>query len=121
MGCFAAEFGFFDGEAAGKICAGKREGDDVADFIVAGAADDLACGFAVGDLADAEAVGIGMFGGGEDFCGDDVGDVDAGFFDGFDFGAAHGEFFDELVGSPVEVAIFVEPIERDFHKIMELS
>ena len=57
----APEFADFNFEIRTEDRAGESEGDFIADHVIFGAADDLSGGWgAVVDLADAEAIGVGM-------------------------------------------------------------
>jgi len=58
----APEFADFNGEIRTKDRAGEGEWDFIADYVIFGSADDLSGGWgAVVDLADAEAIGVGMW------------------------------------------------------------
>ena len=108
----AAEFAGFDFEIAGEDGAGEGEGDFVADFVVFRAADDLArVGGAVVDLANAEAVGVRVLFGGEDFGDDDFVDVSALLVDAGDFEAGAAEEGFEVAGRERAVDEVLEPVE----------
>ena len=108
----AAEFAGFDFEIAGEDGAGEGEGDFVADFVVFRAADDLArVGGAVVDFADAEAVGVGVLFGGEDFGDDDFVDVGSLLVDGGHFEAGAAEQGLEVAGREGAVDEVLEPVE----------
>ncbi len=113
----AAEFAFFDLEAAGEFGAGEGDGDFIADFEVLGAADDLAVGaLADIDLADGEFFGVGVLDGVFDLTDDDEVGVDAFLLDAFDFDAGEGEEVGELGDCVVaEVDVGGEPGEGDLH------
>jgi hypothetical protein len=85
LGEFAADFGFFDFEVTGEDGSGECERDTVACFEVGGTAYDLVCFFSCIDLAEAEAIGIGMGDVAEDLGDDDVIISYAGGGDAFDF------------------------------------
>ena len=114
-GFHAAQLAFFDSEATGEDCAGKREGDLVTSFEVLCAADDLTwrAGTIV-HLTNAEFVGIRVLLKGVDLSHDDFVCGDTAFFDAFHFNAGEGEEIGELgdgVGTEVEMG--AEPGERD--------
>ena len=113
----AAEFAFFDLEAAGEFGAGEGDGDFIADFEVLGAADDLAVGaLADVDLADGEFFGVGVLDGVFDLADDDEVGVNAFLLDAFDFDAGEGEEVGELRGCVVaEVEMRLKPGEGNLH------
>ena len=115
LGKFAAQFRFLDDETARQLRAGQGERHFVADLVVLRAADDLARGRTVVDLADAEAVGVGVLRGGKNLRDDDVGALHAGDGNVLDLGAGEGEPVEHLRHGNGEVEIMAEPAKREFH------
>lgn len=113
----ATEFPFLDGEAAGQGGTGEGQWDLVADFVVLGPADNLACGAAaVIDLADAEAVRIGVRDGLLHLGDHDEFRLDSDFIDTFHFDAREGEEVAQFGdGAGAEIEMSAEPVEGDFH------
>ena len=113
----ASELAFLDGEAAGQGGTGEGQWDLVADFVVLGPADNLACGAAaVIDLADAEAVRIGVRDGLLHLGDHDEFRLDSDFIDTFHFDAREGEEVAQFGdGAGAEIEVGAEPVEGDFH------
>ena len=107
----AAQFAFFDLEAAREFGTGKRDGDFIADFEILGAADNLTqCALTDIDLADREFFGVGMLNGFRDLANDDEVGVDALLLNAFDFDAREGEQIGELGDGEVgEIDVGGEP------------
>jgi hypothetical protein len=108
-------FRFLDDEVAGQLRAGQGERDLVALLEILRAADDLAHALAVVDLAEAQAVGVGMLHEGDDLADDEVRRVDAGGVDALDLRAGEGELVQHLRHGHGEIDVVAEPAEREFH------
>ena len=92
FGFHLAHDGLADGETAGKLGAGKRAGNLVADLVVLRAANDLAeSAFAAIDLRDFQAVGVRVLDGFLDLRDDDFVRRDAFGNDAFDLDTGEGE------------------------------
>lgn len=113
----AAQFAFFDLEAAGEFGSREGDGDFVAHFEVLGTADNLTQrALADIDLADREFFRVWMLDGLGDLADDDEVGVDAFLLNAFHFDASEGEQIGELgEGQVGEVDVGGEPGEGDFH------
>ena len=102
-------------KSPGSFAPGSAQGTLSPVLVILRAADDLARSGAVVDLADAEAVGIGVLDGGENLRDDDEGAVDAGGADVLDLGAGEGEAIEHLRHGHGKINVVAEPAEREFH------
>ena len=114
----ATELADLDLEIPRHDGAGLRERHLVPDLVVLGSADDLARRSApVIDLADAEAIGVGMLDRLEDPGGDHLGRRDAVGLDGTHLQTRIGQDPSDLGGRLVGAEMFLQPGKGNFHAV----